>query len=77
MMEKHQDAGRRKELPTLHVEQANSVGNGSRHPLVDYNYLSYGQSGVKGIIGSPYILGAAALASMGGFSFGYGASLTN
>jgi hypothetical protein len=38
----------------------------------DYESLSYGASGLKGIISSPFVLGAAALASLGGFSFGYG-----
>ncbi|CAM1506348.1 Fc.00g059890.m01.CDS01 [Cosmosporella sp. VM-42] len=33
--------------------------------------VSYGPSGVRGIVGSPLVFGAALLASMGGFSFGY------
>ncbi|KAF7194920.1 MFS glucose transporter mfs1, partial [Pseudocercospora fuligena] len=33
--------------------------------------LSYGSNGLKGIIASPYVFGAAFLASLGGFSFGY------
>lgn len=33
--------------------------------------VSYGEQGIKGLISSPYIFGAALLASMGGFSFGY------
>lgn len=33
--------------------------------------VSYGKKGVLGLIGSPYVFGAACLASMGGFSFGY------
>ena len=33
--------------------------------------VSYGPSGVRGIVSSPYVLGAAFLASLGGFSFGY------
>ena len=33
--------------------------------------ISYGASGLRGIIQSPYVFAAAALASMGGFSFGY------
>ncbi|KAI1340553.1 general substrate transporter [Xylariaceae sp. FL0016] len=31
----------------------------------------YGPKGVRGLVGSPYVLGAAFLASLGGFSFGY------
>lgn len=34
-------------------------------------HVSYGKSGIAGLIESPYVLGAAFLASMGGFSFGY------
>lgn len=33
--------------------------------------VSYGPTGVRGLISSPFIFGAALLASMGGFSFGY------
>lgn len=44
-------------------------------PAVDIVHLaddvSYGPSGVRGLISSPYVLGAAFLASLGGFSFGY------
>lgn len=34
--------------------------------------ISYDDNGLAGIVRSPYVLGAAALASFGGFSFGYG-----
>ena len=34
--------------------------------------VSYGPSGVKGMISSPYVFGAAFLTSLGAFSFGYG-----
>ena len=33
--------------------------------------ISYGKNGIPGLIGSPYVFGAALLASLGGFSFGY------
>lgn len=33
--------------------------------------LSYGPDGVRGIFSSGYVFGAAFLASLGGFSFGY------
>lgn len=38
--------------------------------------ISYDANGLAGIVRSPYVLGAAALASFGGFSFGYGTFLT-
>jgi hypothetical protein len=34
--------------------------------------LAYDNTGIMGIIRSPYVFGAALLASFGGFSFGYG-----
>lgn len=33
--------------------------------------VSYGPGGMRGILGSPFVFGAAALASLGGFSMGY------
>lgn len=33
--------------------------------------LDYGQNGIRGLLSSPYVFGAAFLASLGGFSFGY------
>ncbi|KAJ5675955.1 hypothetical protein N7462_008852 [Penicillium macrosclerotiorum] len=33
--------------------------------------ITYDESGIKGILKSPYVCGAALLASIGGFSFGY------
>lgn len=34
--------------------------------------IAYDRNGVRGIVRSPFVLGAALLASFGGFSFGYG-----
>lgn len=34
--------------------------------------VSYGPDGIRGIFSSPYVFGAALLASLGGYSFGYG-----
>lgn len=39
--------------------------------VVNDTDISYGKSGIPGLIGSPYVFGAALLASLGGFSFGY------
>lgn len=33
--------------------------------------VSYGPDGIKGLVSSPFVFGAAFLASLGGFSFGY------
>lgn len=34
-------------------------------------HVAYGKTGARGLLSSPFIFGAAMLASMGGFSFGY------
>jgi len=52
---------------TQHVDNVNSADL----PLTMAEGVSYGKNGIAGIAGSPYILGAAFLASLGGFSFGY------
>jgi MFS family permease len=41
------------------------------HAVIFDEDISYGKGGIRGVVGSPYIFGAAFLASMGGFSFGY------
>lgn len=38
-------------------------------------HVEYDNRGIAGVLRSPYVFGAAALASMGGFSFGYGESV--
>lgn len=40
----------------------------------DIEPVTYGYNGVKAWLHSPYVFGAALLASMGGFSYGYGKS---
>ena len=44
-------------------------------PVINIDHLaddvSYGSTGVRGLVSSPYVLAAAFLASLGGFSFGY------
>lgn len=57
------------------VEQVENQAKGDA-PILDAalnpsETVSYGKEGIRGLISSPYIFGAALLASMGGFSFGY------
>lgn len=77
-MEKHQDV-----KLDLDVEKTTNMTEHNENVLstsptpdtpnpFDYEKLSYGSNGLKGLLESPYVLGAAFLASMGGFSFGYG-----
>lgn len=57
--------------------KADGVAISSEHDeqiIADPNFLqsiSYGSSGVKGLLSSKYVFGAAVLASLGGFSMGY------
>jgi hypothetical protein len=41
-------------------------------PELSASDINYDSNGVRGILNSPYVCGAALLASFGGFSFGYG-----
>lgn len=43
----------------------------SKAPLAIADHISYGPTGIRGLLQSPYVFGAALLASLGGFSFGY------
>lgn len=57
------------------VEQVENQAKGNV-PILDAalnpsETVSYGKEGIRGLLSSPYIFGAALLASMGGFSFGY------
>ena len=63
-----------KEFGVAQPEEAVQLEHGEesvRPGLADVD-LSYGSEGLSGLVRSPYVLGAAVLASMGGFSFGYG-----
>ena len=42
--------------------------------LPENEQMAYGSKGLSGVFSSPYVFGAAVLASLGGFSFGYGRS---
>ncbi|KIW24678.1 uncharacterized protein PV07_10380 [Cladophialophora immunda] len=53
------------------VSETNEVARRTSEVLRNQENLSYGESGLKGLIKSPYVFSAAFLASMGGFSFGY------
>jgi sugar porter (SP) family MFS transporter len=53
-----------------HLDSASSIHNVDHDPVV-LDDVSYGPTGVRGLFISPYVSGAAFLASLGGFSFGY------
>ncbi|XEV01569.1 hypothetical protein FSHL1_006856 [Fusarium sambucinum] len=57
----------------LSVENVeNQASMATDFPVVlDNKDISYGHGGIRGVVASPYVFGAAFLASMGGFSFGY------
>lgn len=52
------------------IEDPAASSNNSPIVFLDEE-ISYGKGGIRGVVQSPYIFGAAFLASMGGFSFGY------
>ncbi|GME34568.1 putative high-affinity glucose protein [Neofusicoccum parvum] len=73
-----------KEMESRNLEKAEMTENASTEriedltaietadlPITLVENLSYGKTGIRGLVSSPYVLGAAFLASMGGFSFGY------
>ncbi|KAK0661330.1 Hexose transporter HXT10 [Lasiodiplodia hormozganensis] len=57
--EYHEDVNAMKTIPTADL------------PDLMAEEVSYGRSGLRGLIDSPFVFGAAFLASLGGFSFGY------
>ncbi|KAF4546319.1 putative mfs monosaccharide transporter protein [Lasiodiplodia theobromae] len=71
-MEKAIEAG---EKPAGNVEHHEDMGVTPHDVPENFTALvediSYGPGGIRGIIASPFVFGAAFLASLGGFSFGY------
>jgi hypothetical protein len=73
-------AKNRRNVYTEHLETASpdsstakrNEGFSDQHRVSYAVEVSYGYSGVRGLVKSPYVFGAALLASMGGFSYGYG-----
>lgn len=64
-----------KEAPVIeHDEDGNLKSEEGMVRPVAVEELSYGLRGMKAVFASPYVFGAALLASMGGFSYGYGTS---
>lgn len=56
-------------------EHKDSVSPEPWHHNVAAQEVSYGHKGVSGFFSSPFVFGVALLASIGGFSYGYGRSL--
>lgn len=60
------------------IEHNETPSYGSDKPtahMYEIEPVSYGYNGVRAWLRSPYVFGAALLASMGGFSYGYGMSV--
>lgn len=51
-----------------HVEDGIKPIETAELPTAIAENIAYGPGGIKGIVGSPYVFGAALLASLGGFS---------
>lgn len=62
-------------VPEQSVAEHEEGSNGSSKEMpgddIFAEDVAYGPDGLRGLIGSGYVLGAAGLASLGGFSFGY------
>lgn len=58
-----------KEVTEQQQEHSEYGGHDKSHLAA---HVTYDNEGIGGIIRSPYVFGAALLASFGGFSFGYG-----
>lgn len=60
------------EIKAEHVENDNleAIPTAELPTMIAEN-VSYGPDGIKGLVSSPFVFGAAFLASLGGFSFGY------
>lgn len=70
-MEKTNASNTAHETAVSHDEFGNDFARTEELPTTIAEHVSYGPSGVRGLISSPYVFGAALLASLGGFSFGY------
>lgn len=72
-MEKKDDTSRHSDISVEHIDRQDEIATIPTAELPDRlaEQVSYGPGGVRGLVSSPYILGAAFLASLGGFSFGY------
>lgn len=54
-----------------HAEVADPPSPSPDQALAFGEHVTYGRNGLRGLVSSPYVFGAAFLASLGGFSFGY------
>ena len=72
-MEKKEGSRQLSELSVEHVDHKEDFTAIPTAELPDKlaEQVSYGPQGIRGLVSSPYVLGAAFLASLGGFSFGY------
>lgn len=57
--------------PAKKEEEEEAVADMIEDRHVSIGEVAYGPGGMKGLVSSPYVLSAAFLASLGGFSFGY------
>ncbi|KAM0213629.1 hypothetical protein ACHAQD_009282 [Fusarium lateritium] len=62
------DDGTKHDVKADHLETPTAH---SPNGEVIFEDVSYGPNGIRGIMASPFVFGAASLASLGGFSFGY------
>ena len=57
--------------PSSEHEEVTVITTVETHYALGHSTDAYGPNGVRGLFSSGYVVGAALLASLGGFSFGY------
>lgn len=62
--------GNEKEASSLDYREDANFKDAPAQPVIEQ--VNYGYNGARAWLSSPYVFGAALLASMGGFSYGYG-----
>lgn len=72
-MDKKDDISQHSGLSVEHIDKKDDLAPIPTAELPDKlaEQVSYGPKGIRGLVSSPYVSGAAFLASLGGFSFGY------
>lgn len=70
-MEQTIEASEKQDCSARNVEDVVPGTVGPDVNMIDMVEVSYGRTGILGLLDSWYVFGAAVLASLGGFSFGY------
>jgi len=67
----NKEAEKASAIPFSKHEESPAITKGETRNALGHSAIAYGPNGVRGLFSSGYVFGAAFLASLGGFSFGY------